>query len=145
MVRTSTMTTAMAISPSVMAAVVTLCATAQLTSWGWNQWAEGDAEIPDWGAAQVSGGELPGSLAGGHGGGPVHAVGAGRDRVAARVVSGRHAGVDDDLPGPDRPAEVDLQVLAGGLGGAGGVAGAGVAVHRVGRHITGQPDGERGR
>jgi len=40
MVRTSTMTTAMAISPSVTAAAVTWWATAQLTSSGWSQWAE---------------------------------------------------------------------------------------------------------
>ena len=38
-VRASTMTTAMKISPSVMAASVTLFATAQLTIWAVNQWA----------------------------------------------------------------------------------------------------------
>src|SRR6202023_2287388 len=71
------------------------------------------------------------------GGGPVHTVGAGCDRVAAGVVADGRAGVEDDLPGVDRLAEVDLKVLPGGLAGAGGVAGAGVTVHGAGRHVAG--------
>src|SRR5215472_5528786 len=96
-----------------------------------------DADIPDRTASQAHGGELPGSLAGGDGSAPVHAVGAGRDRVAARIITGGHAGIEDDLPDGDRPAEVDLKVLAGGLAGASRVAGAGVSVHGVGRHVAG--------
>src|ERR1700730_16992350 len=77
---------------------------------------QGDADVPGWGAGQVSCGELARSGASGDGGPPVHSGGAGRDRVAARVIAGGHPRVEDDLPGADRPAEVDLQVLAGGLG-----------------------------
>src|SRR3984885_14502710 len=76
---------------------------------------EGYANVLDWVAWQVDGGELPGSLSVGHDGIPVRPVGAGLHGIAARVVAGGGAGIEDDLTVGDGFAEVDLQVLAGGL------------------------------
>src|ERR1700722_2045464 len=76
---------------------------------------EGYANVLDWVAWQVDGGELAGSLFVGPDGIPVRPVGAGLHGVAARVVAGGGAGVEDDLTGRDGSAEVDLQVLARAL------------------------------
>ena len=76
---------------------------------------EGYANVLDSVARQVNGGELAGSLPGRQDGIPVRRVGAGLHGIAARVVAGGRAGVEDDLPGADGGAEVDLQVLAGSL------------------------------
>src|ERR1700733_6873381 len=76
---------------------------------------EGYANVLDGAARQVDGGELAGSLPIGHDGLPVRPVRAGLYGIAAREVASGRAGVEDNLTGADGCAEVDLQVLAGGL------------------------------
>jgi hypothetical protein len=70
------------------------------------------------------------------GGAPCRPVGADRDGVAARVVADAGAGVEHDLAQRLGTTEVDLQVLAGLLRGAGRVAGAGVVVDGVGGDVA---------
>src|SRR5579884_3365196 len=91
--------------------------------------AQRDADVAHRRAGQLRRRELAGALTGGHRGRPGRAVRARRDRVAARVVAGRRAGVEDHLLRADLLAEVHLEVLAWSLTGSGRVAGARVGVH----------------
>src|SRR3954447_6167803 len=73
-----------------------------------------DAEVADGGAAwsaYVDGGELAGAASGGDRSAPVPAVPAGVHGIAARVVTGRGAGVEHETADVPAGAEVDLQPL----------------------------------